>query len=115
MIDMVWATVFIFRKGKKAKRIFDMVKYVKQWYPYFNELYRIQSKNLRNDYVFAIALQHINGFSGYPTFPFALATLPPDCEVIKMNDEGIAWKFNNDINFVKHQDVHVLCKEMSNV
>ena len=23
MIDMVWATVFIFRKGKKSKRIFD--------------------------------------------------------------------------------------------
>ena len=27
MIDMVWATVFVFRKGKKAKRVFDMIKY----------------------------------------------------------------------------------------
>ena len=32
MIDMVWATVFVFRKGAKAKRIFDTLKYVKNFY-----------------------------------------------------------------------------------
>lgn len=115
MIPMVWATVLLFKKNDRVKMMFDMVKYVKQWYPHFNELYRIQSKNLRNDYVFAIALQQINGFCGYPTFPFALATLPPDCQIIKMDDEGIAWRYNDDINFVKQQDVHVLCKEISDV
>ena len=34
MIPMVWATVFIFRKTTKAKRIFDMIKYVKKYYHY---------------------------------------------------------------------------------
>ena len=36
MIDMVWATVFIFRKTDKVKKIFDTVKYVKNYYQYFN-------------------------------------------------------------------------------
>ena len=38
MIDMVWATVFVFRKGKKAKRIFDTIKFVKKFYQYFNSM-----------------------------------------------------------------------------
>jgi len=35
MIDMVWATVLVFRKGPKAKRVFDCVKYIKSYYSYF--------------------------------------------------------------------------------
>ena len=84
MIPMVWATVFIFRKTKKAKQIFDMIKYVKKYYHYFNAMYRIYTKNFRNDYAFAIALQQLNGFVDFDTFPFALSTLPPDCKVIKL-------------------------------
>lgn len=115
MIPMVWATVFVFKKTAKAKQIFDMIKYVKKNYLYFNELYRIFSKNLRNDYVFAIALQQLNGFMGYEKFPFALSTLPPDCEVVKMTDEGLAWKYNDQINWIEQQDVHVLNKEIADV
>ena len=115
MIPMVWATVFVFRKTAKAKQIFDMIKYVKQHYQYFNELYRIYAKNLRNDYVFAIALQQLNGFVGYDKFPFALSTLPPDCDIVKMTDDGIAWRYDNQINWIEQQDVHVLNKEIADV
>ena len=112
---MVWATVLYFKKNKKVEQIFQMVKYVKEWYPYFNELYRIRSKNLRNDYVFAIALQQLKGFVGYDTFPFALSTLPPDCEILSFEEEGIVWKQNDKIGFVEQQDVHVLNKEIADV
>jgi hypothetical protein len=115
MIPMVWATILLFRKNKKVKKIFDTVKYIKQNYSYFNEMYRIYSKNLRNDYLFAMALQQINGFVGYEKLPFALPTLPPDCEVVKMTDEGIAWKYKDQISYVEQQDVHVLNKEIVNV
>ena len=115
MIPMVWATVFVFRKTAKAKRIFDMIKYVKRYYGYFNSMYRIFSSNLRNDYVFAIALQQLGGFVGYDKFPFALSTLPPDCAIVKMTDDGIAWKHNDQINFIEQQDVHVLNKEVADV
>lgn len=115
MIDMVWATVFVFRKGKKAKRIFDTLKYVKQYYHYFNEMYRIYDKSFRNDYAFAIALQQANGFLDFDTLPITLSTLPPDCEVVKISDTGIAWKYQDQINYTTDQDVHILNKEFADV
>ena len=115
LIDMVWATVFVFRKGAKAKRIFDMVKYVKHYYAYFNELYRVYGKNFRNDYAFAIALEQANGFINYDTLPIRLATLPPDCKIVKFTDTGVAWEYKDNINYIEDQDVHVLNKESINV
>jgi len=112
LIDMVWATVFVFRKGAKAKRIFDMVKYVKHYYAYFNELYRVYGKNFRNDYAFAIALEQANGFINYDTLPIRLATLPPDCKIVKFTDTGVAWQYKDNINYTEDQDVHVLNKEL---
>jgi hypothetical protein len=115
MIDMVWATVFVFRKGHRAKRIFDMIKYVKQYYHYFNDMYRIYGKNFRNDYAFATALEQANGFVSYDTLPITLCTLPPDCRVTQFTDTGVVWIYNDQINYTEHQDVHVLNKEVANV
>ena len=56
MIPMVWATVFIFKKNENVKKLFETIKYVKKYYLYFNQMYRIFSKNFRNDYAFAIKL-----------------------------------------------------------
>ena len=78
-------------------------------------MYRITSKNFRNDYAFAIALEQSNGFAGYDTLPIALATLPPDCEIVKFTERGLAYRYNDQINFIEDQDVHVLNKEVANV
>lgn len=112
MIPMVWATVFIFKKTKKVKQLFDTIKYVKKYYYYFNHMYRIFSKNFRNDYAFAIALQQLNGFVDYDTLPIAISTLPPDCKIVKMTNDGIAWKYEDKISFLNNHDVHVLNKEI---
>jgi hypothetical protein len=115
MIDMVWATILIFRKGTKAKRVFDTVKHVKNFYQYYVEMYRIYDRSFRNDYAFAIALQQSNGFMDYAQFPIHLPTLPPDCEVVQIDDTGIAWKYQDQLNYTTDQDVHVLNKEFANV
>jgi hypothetical protein len=115
MIPMVWATIFVFKKTEKVQKLFNTIKYVKKYYHYFNEMYRIFAKNFRNDYVFAIALQQLNGFVNYNTLPIRLATLPSDCKVVKMTDAVIAWEYNDQINFVVDQDVHILNKEVANV
>ena len=115
MIDMVWATVFVFRKSQKAKRIFDTVKHVKKYYQYYVDLYRIYGRNFRNDYAFAIALQQVNGFVDYDTFPLRLPTLPPDCRILKVDATGLAWQYQDQINYTTDQDVHVLNKELANV
>ena len=91
------------------------MKYIKENYSYFNEMYRVYARNLRNDYLFAMALQQINGFVGYDKLPYALPTLPPDCEVVEITDEGLAWRYKDQISYVEHQDVHVLNKEIANV
>ena len=115
MIPMVWATVLVFKKNDRVRKIFDTVKYIKQYYSYFNEMYRIYARNLRNDYLFAMALQQINGFTGYDKLPLALPTLPRDCEILKITDTGLAWKHDDKISYVENQDVHVLNKDLSNV
>ena len=115
MIPMVWATVLVFKKNHKVRKIFETVKYIKQYYSYFNDMYRVYSKNLRNDYLFAMALQQINGFTGYDKLPLALPTLPPDCEIIKITDNGLVWKHGDQISYVEDQDVHVLNKEIADV
>ena len=115
MIDMTWATVFVFRKGKQAKRIFDMIKYIKQFYQYFMDLYRVTDRRFRNDYAFAIALQQANGFTDYDTLPLNLATLPPDCKIVKVETDGLAWQQGDQINYIRNQDVHVLNKEVADV
>jgi len=92
-----------------------MVKLVKKYYQYFVDLYRINSRNFRNDYAFAIALQQLNGFVGYEKLPFAVPTLPRDCKIIKMTDEDLTWNENGKIGRVVNQDVHVLNKEFAYV
>jgi hypothetical protein len=62
-----------------------------------------------------MALEQANGMISYDTLPITLPTLPPDCRVLKMDDEGIAWQYNDQINYTKDQDVHVLNKEVINV
>ena len=74
-------------------------------------MYRIASKNFRNDYAFAIALQQLNGFTHYDVFPFALSTLPPDCKVIEINDNAVAWQYGNNIGYIENQDLHVMNTE----
>lgn len=115
MIDMVWATVLVFRKGIKAKRIFDTVKHVKKYYQHYVELYRIYDRSFRNDYAFAIALQQLNGFMDYAQFPIHLPSLPPDCKILKIDETGLVWQYQDQINYTTDQDVHVLNKELADV
>ena len=115
MIDMVWATILIFKKSPKSKIIFDTVKYVKQHYYHFTQLYRIKAKNFRNDYAFAIALQHINGFVDYDVLPLQLPTLMPQCKILKVDDKGLVWQHDGKVMYTVDQDVHVLNKEVADV
>jgi len=115
VIPMVWATVIIFKKTAKAKNIFDMVKYVKANYQHFCELYRIDFKNFRNDYAFAIALNQIDADVGQNLIPATLCTLPADTDVLEFHDRGFDFRINDKIGQVRDQDAHILNKEIANV
>lgn len=112
MLPLVWATVTIFRKTPLVRRIFDMIIHVKRNYNYFLNLYRIDFQNFRNDYAFAIALNQIGGHSREYFIPAKMAMLPGDTQILKIDQTGMTYKYNNHVNFLQDQDVHVLDKEI---
>ncbi len=115
IIPMLWATVIIFKKTDRAKRIFDMVRYIKQHYQYFCDLYRIDFRNFRNDYAFTIAVNQVNGHIQQKFLPGKLPTLPGIAKIIDIKENGIVFKYENKINYIENQDVHVLNKELADV
>ena len=115
IIPMVWATVIIFKKTDRAKRIFDMVKYIKKYYQYFCQLYRVDFTNFRNDYAFSMAMNQVNGNISQKFLPGRLPTLPGLAKVLKITDTGVAFKYDDKINFIEDQDIHIIDKEVVNV
>jgi hypothetical protein len=115
MLPLVWATVLIFRKTDQVRKIFDTVKLVKSHYQHFCNLYRIDYRNFRNDYAFAIALNQCNGHHAYDIIPDSIATLPHDCTVLSHNDTGLNYRYQDKINRIERQDLHVLNKGFVNV
>jgi len=111
LIPIVWATLTIFKKTPSVKKIFDMIKHIQTHYDYFCNLYRIDFQNYRNDYAFAIALNQMDGYSSN-FLPSAMTMLPSDTEIIKINEQYLAFKYNEKISYLENQDVHVLNKEI---
>ena len=83
---MLWATVIIFKKTDRAKSIFETVKYIKQHYQHFCDLYRIDFRNFRNDYAFSIAVNQVNGHIQQKFLPGKLPTLPSIAKVLEINE-----------------------------
>lgn len=115
IIPILWATVIVFEKTARVKRIFDFVKYVKQNYQHFINLYRIDYNNFRNDYAFSIAVNQVNGHTQQKFLPGKLPTLPAIAKVLEFKDNGLVYRYEDKINFIEDQDVHVLDKEIVNV
>jgi hypothetical protein len=112
MIPLVWATVTIFKKTPFVRKIFDMIQHIQQHYDYFCNLYRIDFRNFRNDYAFAIALHQLNGFTKQYFMPSAMAMLPMDTQIVKIDQNGLTFKHDKYINLISNHDVHVLDKEI---
>ena len=110
-LPLVWATVTLFRKTENARRVFDMIKHVQQYYPHYQNLYRIRYPNYRNDYAFAIALHQLN-LGNFITTPMAMSADKVD--VIDSDDDGIVFKYDDCVNLITGQDVHVMDKEWCN-
>ena len=115
IIPMLWATVIVFKKTNRAKRVFDMVKHIKEHYQYYCSLYRVDFKNFRNDYAFAMALHQVDGFVSTSKLPVALPTLPGSAKVTHFDEQGITWEMANQMGIVTGTDVHVIDKGVAHV
>jgi hypothetical protein len=110
-LPLVWATVTLFRKTENTEEIFAMIKHVQEYYSHYRNLYRIRYINYRNDYAFAIALHQLNLGSRIPT---PMTMLSSTVDVIDSDEDGIVFKYNDDISFTTGQDVHVMDKGWCN-
>jgi hypothetical protein len=61
-IKLYWATTVMFTKNAKTKIFFELVKHIKDYYQYYADTYRFDSKQFRNDVAFSIAKHILNGF-----------------------------------------------------
>lgn len=59
-IRLYWATVVYFKKTPFSKSLFELVKYVKENYTFYTQMYGLPSGVYRNDYAFSIALHLLN-------------------------------------------------------
>jgi hypothetical protein len=114
-VPIVWATVTIFRKSVFAEQVFNLIQHIQQHYAHYRNLYRIKYRNYRNDFAFAIALHQLNGFNSHKNFiPTPMAMLAHEVDVLDMSDKTITFKYNNKVNMVEEQDVHIMDKEFVN-
>ena len=109
MIPLVWATVTIFKKNNKTQKLFQLIKHVQKNYNYFCNLYRIDFKNFRNDYAFAIAMHQLN-IKTY--IPSKMSMLTTDTSILDINDSSVKFRYADCVATIEKQDVHILNKEI---
>lgn len=109
LIPLVWATVTIFKKNNNVKNIFNLIKHIQKNYFYYYDLYRIDVRNFRNDYAFAIAMHQLSIKDFIPT---CMSMLPADTEILHIDNKKVIFKYQNKVNKIFDHDVHVLQKEI---
>lgn len=120
-LSMYWATLIYFRKGEKARTLFDLVDHIKANYRFFQHIYEFPGKNYRNDYAFSIAIHMMSGFlesNEFKPFPVdkILSSFDVD-ELIDIEDgtmtfltamDSHGWDYN--LTRTKGLSVHVMNK-----
>jgi len=119
-IPFYWATVVFFKKTNKNNLFFSYVRYIKDNWEYFKELYQIVDNKFRNDFAFSIALHILNGFIPDETsysIPGKLHYVTDKNSIIELQDKWCLFEIKdkdllNDSSIVRttDTDVHVMNK-----
>lgn len=119
-IKMYWATAIYFRKGDKARVLFNLVEHIKDNWDFYKLTYDFPNQLFRNDYAFSIAIHILNGFLDGTNYvvslpePEILSALDTDqffdiqspTEIcLFANDKKETWKFTA----VKTKGLNVHC------
>jgi hypothetical protein len=88
-----------------------MIKHVQKNYAHYKNLYRIKYPNYRNDFAFAIAMHQLNTGQLIPT---PMAMLADKVDIVEADADGIAYQYNNKVNYISGHDVHIMDKDWCN-
>lgn len=110
-LPFVWATVFAFRKTKRANIFFNLVQRIQNNYDYYHSLFNLRERNYRNDYAFAIADYILNGYSNSAiSIPGNMLTVDQVVESMHVIDSHIVIKDKNKSYVLPRVNMHVMSK-----
>ena len=124
--NSLWATVVLFRKCDKSRRIFECMQMVQNNYEYYMNLHSFNTGIYRNDYALTIAMDIVNGHltdkSDY--IPWNLIHIGSNTQIYKNNDDELDTEFTvtfdnwqrgkvrKEYITIKDMDLHLMNKDL---
>lgn len=119
-LQMLWATVVMFKKSDFSKAVFDMWHMIQQNYIYYAGLYKFNNQLFRNDYALTIALNTVSGHLGYEDniIKWPLLNSFSDVDVTKLNETEFEFNYQKVVSnsmrpyklSIKNTDFHCMNK-----
>jgi len=108
-IKFYWATQFYFKKNRQSEMFFKTCNWVRQHYVWLSNVYDIDHRLLRNDYVWSITA-HMLGIKD--TLPWTLLYTPYKTKLHSIhNNATIVYKPKFSVRKINNHDVHVMNKD----
>lgn len=118
-VHLFWATNVMFTKNQESKNFFDFVKYIRDNYNQYADIYRFDPRQFRNDIAFSVAKHFLDGFETnlQNTLPSILTVIDKDM-LYDVKGEKLLFLIADNLNedkfnacSIKGQDVHVMNKQ----
>lgn len=113
-VKFFWATVFYFRKDDEAQVFFNTCKWIKDNYWWHAKVHEFDSRLIRNDFLWSLAIHHMGGSAGsdwMPTMPWALPYSMDRGMILEMKKDSIVLGHDSQqLCRVSGKDVHVMNK-----
>lgn len=111
-LPYVWATVFAFRKTPRSQMFFNLVERIQSNYHYYRDLFKIEARNYRNDYAFAIADHILNGFVlNRQGIPFKLLNVLQTITSIETKESQLIVKDQERAYVIPQMNLHIMSKQ----
>ena len=112
MIDMMWATVLMFKKNKEVEQMFNHWRHTLKNYQYYAELFGLNKRMVRNDHAFTIAMAKMQEYGPmeHTIIPWDIITANQNFEVKQITKDNIVLEDQHG-EITVDQSVHILNKE----
>ena len=112
MIDMMWATVLMFKKNKEVEQMFNYWRHALKNYQYYAELFGLNKRMVRNDHAFTIAMAKMQEYGSmeHTIIPWDIITANQNFEVKQITKDNIVLEDQHG-EITVDQSVHILNKE----
>jgi hypothetical protein len=113
-LKFFWATQFYFRKDESSHLFFETCKYIKENYWWYANLYNFDSRLVRNDYIWSIAINLLGGNANHewcPTMPWNLSYALDQDTILDLKSHSVLLLVEpHGPCKIKNKDIHMMNK-----